>query len=102
MVLRLSYLKDGGGCGMIEGGGPIFGNFCCRYGYFPILYLGLPIEANPRLNILWDLIIEKFENKLSKRKRQHLSLGERITLIKATLSNLPVYCVFVQGAKECA
>lgn len=32
--------------------------------------------------------MKKFEKKLSMRKRKYLSLGGRITLTKATLSNL--------------
>ena len=40
---------------------------------------------------MWDPVIHKFEKKLSSWKRQYLSLGERITLIKACLSNIPVY-----------
>lgn len=53
--------------------------------------MGLPIEANPRSKALWDPVVEKFEKILSMWKRQCLSLGGRITLIKATLSNLPIY-----------
>lgn len=60
----------------------------CKVGRPPIMYLGLPIGAKPRWKVLWDPIIEK---KLSIRKAQYLSLGERITLIKASLSNLPIH-----------
>lgn len=40
---------------------------------------------------LWNTVIENFEKKLSVWKGKYLSLGGRIMLIKACLSNLPVY-----------
>lgn len=52
----------------------------------------------PRSMTLWDLIVEKFENKSSMWKRQDLSLRGRITLIIASMSNLPVYCMSLQNA----
>lgn len=63
----------------------------CKIGKLPFIYLGLPIGAKARSKAVWDPIMENFERKLSMWKRNYLSLGERITLIKASLSNLPVY-----------
>lgn len=40
---------------------------------------------------VWYLVIEKFEKKLSAWKRRTLSLGGKITLTKACVSNLLVY-----------
>eukprot|EP00268_Persea_americana_P068178 TRINITY_DN94600_c0_g1_i1.p1 TRINITY_DN94600_c0_g1~~TRINITY_DN94600_c0_g1_i1.p1 ORF type:complete len:122 (-),score=6.04 TRINITY_DN94600_c0_g1_i1:163-528(-) len=41
----------------------------CRKGSLPFQYLGLPIGANPRSTSMWNLVVEKFENKLSTWKR---------------------------------
>lgn len=40
---------------------------------------------------MWDPEVEKFEKKSSSWKMQYLSFGGRITLIKSSLSSLPVY-----------
>lgn len=40
---------------------------------------------------MWYSIVEKFEKKLSTWKRQYLSIGCRVNLIKSTLSNPPIY-----------
>lgn len=48
-----------------------------------------------------DHVIEKFDQKLSLWKRQYLSTGERIMLIKATMSNLLIYYTSVQNAEGC-
>ena len=63
----------------------------CKKGSLPFRYLGLPIGANPRTVSMWDPMVEKFEKKLSSWKRQYLSFGGRITLIKSSLSSLLVY-----------
>lgn len=54
-------------------------------------YLGLPLGGVPRSLSFWDPVIERIQNKLDSWKRDYISLGGRITLIKAALSNLPVY-----------
>lgn len=63
----------------------------CKVGRLPISYLGLPIGMKPRSKALWDPLIGKIEKMLSSWKKQYLSLGGRITLIKACLSNILVY-----------
>ena len=55
------------------------------------MYLDFPIGAKPRSKALWDPVIEKFEKSLSSWKKQYLSMDGRIILIKACLSNLPIY-----------
>ena len=62
----------------------------CRVKSLPIMYLGLPLGANPRRIKTWQPIIDKVKKRLSLWKRKCLSIGGRITLIKSTLSNLPV------------
>ena len=41
--------------------------------------------------MVWDRVEEKFRRKLAIWKRQHISKGGRLTLIRSTLSNLPIY-----------
>ena len=62
-----------------------------RYGKLPFIYLGLPIGAKARSKTLWDPVIEKCKKNLSFWKKRYLSIGGRITLINACLSNLLVY-----------
>ena len=39
----------------------------------------------------WDGVEEKVRRRLAVWKRQYISKGGRITLIKSTLSNIPLY-----------
>ena len=52
----------------------------------------MPLGANPRRNQTWQPVvdIDRFKKSLAFWKRRYLSIGEKITLIKSTLSNLPV------------
>ncbi|XP_042950243.1 uncharacterized protein LOC122282350 [Carya illinoinensis] len=61
----------------------------CKMASLPMTYLGLPLGAASRAASIWDIVIEKVERCLAGWKRMNLSKGERITLIKNTLSNLP-------------
>ncbi|XXG77619.1 hypothetical protein AAC387_Pa08g1737 [Persea americana] len=70
-----------------------------KSGKLSIIYLGLPIGAKPRSKSLWDPVIENFKRKLASWKKLYLSLGGRITLIKACMSNLPIYYISLQNAK---
>lgn len=63
----------------------------CKTGSLPFTYLGLPIGGNSSRIALWDPIIEKLRKKLSSWKGSLLSQGGRSTLIKASLSSLPLY-----------
>ena len=63
----------------------------CNAGKLPISYLGLPIGGKPRFKEMWSLVVERVERKFSIWKRKYLSFGGRITLIKSSLSNIPVY-----------
>ena len=40
---------------------------------------------------MWDGVEEKFRKKLAMWKRQHIAKGGRLTLIRNTPSNLPIY-----------
>ena len=57
----------------------------------PMKYLGLPLGARFKLKDIWNPILKKMEKCLPSWKRMYLSKGDRLTLIKSTLSNLPTY-----------
>lgn len=64
----------------------------CEQEVWPIKYLGLPLgHNNPRALSFWQLVLEKMPKRLGTWKRNYLSLGGRIALIKSSLSNLPTY-----------
>ena len=63
----------------------------CRAGSLPTTYLGLPLGAPHKSVRMWDTIEERFRRRLASWKRQYISKGGRVTLIRSTLSNLPIY-----------
>ena len=63
----------------------------CRIGQLPYTYLGLPLRAPHKSVPAWDVIEERMRKKLALWKRNYISKGGRITLIKSTLANLPIY-----------
>ena len=63
----------------------------CGVGSLPSTYLGLPLGAPHRAMGVWDSIEERFRRRLATWKRQYISKGGRITLIRSTLSSLPIY-----------
>ena len=63
----------------------------CGVGSLPSLYLGLPLGAPHRALGVWDSIEDRFRRRLATWKRQYISKGGRITLIRSTLSSLPIY-----------
>ena len=64
--------------------------FGCKVGSLPKSYLGLPLCVGMASKALWSLV-ERMKKRLALWKANYLSLGGRITLIKATLANLPIY-----------
>ena len=66
-------------------------DFGCRLGSLPSTYLGLPLGAPFKSVTVWDGVKERFRRRLAMWKRQYLSKGGRATLIRSTLSNLPIY-----------
>ncbi|KAJ9691214.1 hypothetical protein PVL29_013405 [Vitis rotundifolia] len=51
----------------------------------------MPLAAPFKFIGVWDGIEEKFRKRLAMWKRQYISKGGSITLIRSTLSNLPIY-----------
>ena len=63
----------------------------CKAGTLPTTYLGLPLGAPHKSVGIWDLFEERFRRRLAIWKRQYISKGGRVTLIRSTLSNLLIY-----------
>ena len=63
----------------------------CGVGSLPTTYLGLPLRPPHKLVGVWDSIEDRFQKRLASWKRQYISKGERLTLIKSTLSSLFIY-----------
>ncbi|RVW53576.1 LINE-1 reverse transcriptase-like [Vitis vinifera] len=63
----------------------------CRIGSFPVKYLGLPLGARHKALPMWDGVEERLRRRLARWKRQYLSKGGRITLIRSTLASIPIY-----------
>ncbi|KAJ9677832.1 hypothetical protein PVL29_022672 [Vitis rotundifolia] len=63
----------------------------CKVGQLPSTYLGLPLGAPNKASYVWDGVEERMRWKLALWKRQYLSKGGRITLIKSTLASMPLY-----------
>ena len=56
----------------------------CGVGSLPSTYLGLPLGAPHRALGVWDSMEEIFRRRLTTWKRQYISKGEGITLIRST------------------
>ena len=63
----------------------------CGVGSLPSSYLGLPLGAPHSAVGVWDSIEERFRRRLATWKRQYISKRGRITLIRSTMSSLPIY-----------
>ena len=63
----------------------------CRVGALPTVYLGLPLGANHKATTMWDGVEKRMRRRLALWKRQYLSKGGRITLMKSTLASIPIY-----------
>ena len=65
----------------------------CGIGALPSTYLGLPLGMRRNSLQVWDEVEERFRKKLALWKRQYISKGGRLTLIRSTLTNLPIYAM---------
>ncbi|RVW25094.1 putative ribonuclease H protein [Vitis vinifera] len=77
--------------GRVENIDDIALDFGCRVGSLSSTYLGLPLGAPFKTVSVWDGVEERFRKRLAMWKRQYLSKWGRATLIRSTLSNLPIY-----------
>nr|GEU40357.1 transposon TX1 uncharacterized [Tanacetum cinerariifolium] len=72
----------------------------CASGSFSFTYLGLLIRSNMNLNSSWQILIYRFHKRLSSWRANLLSIGERLTLIKAVLDSLGIYYILIFKALE--
>ncbi|GJT58097.1 RNA-directed DNA polymerase, eukaryota, partial [Tanacetum coccineum] len=63
----------------------------CGVAKLPMMYLGVPIGCNMGRCDNWKRVVQKFESKMNRWKAKLLSVGGRLSLIKAVLGNLPTY-----------
>ncbi|RVW39723.1 LINE-1 reverse transcriptase-like [Vitis vinifera] len=77
--------------GRVENVGELADEFGYKVGNLPSTYLGMPLGAPFKSSGVWDGIEERFKRRLAMWKRQYISKGGRITLIRSTLSNLSIY-----------
>ncbi|RVW19551.1 putative ribonuclease H protein [Vitis vinifera] len=63
----------------------------CKVGSLPSTYLGLPLGAPHKSVVVWDGVEERMRKRLALWKRQFISKGGRITLIRSTLVSMPIY-----------
>ena len=65
----------------------------CKIGSRLAEYLGGCLwEQNTKL-LVWDGVVERFCKRLANWKRQYISKGGRLTLIRRTMSNMPTYVI---------
>ncbi|CAN0871761.1 LINE-1 retrotransposable element ORF2 protein [Linum grandiflorum] len=72
--------------------------FGCEVGHFPASYLGLPLGAKAKVEVLWDPVISSIQGRLQSWKARFLSFGARLVLLKSVLANLPIYFLSVLKA----
>ena len=81
--------------GAVENMDTLAAELGCWVGHLPTTYLGLPLGATHKSVAIWDNIEEKMYKKLALWKINFISKGGRITLIKSTLANLPLYQISI-------
>lgn len=62
---------------------------CFPTSSFPTTYLSMPLGARNRSTQVWNVIVEKFDRRLTSWKQQYLSQGGRLTLINNILDRIP-------------
>lgn len=59
--------------------------------YLPTAYSGLPLGVKQNFVQVWDRVEERFHKRLALWKKKCISKGVSLTLIKNTLSDMPIY-----------
>ena len=62
----------------------------CRVEELPSTYLGLLLGASFNLVLIWDRVEKMFHKTISMWKGHYISKGERLTLIRNTLTSLTI------------
>jgi hypothetical protein len=65
--------------------------FPCAVVEFPIRYLGIPLSITKLPKTAWQYLIDSVADKLSSWKGAMIHRSGRLTLIKTTLSAVPVH-----------
>ncbi|GJX37277.1 putative RNA-directed DNA polymerase, eukaryota, reverse transcriptase zinc-binding domain protein, partial [Tanacetum coccineum] len=55
----------------------------CDHGSIPFMYLGLPAGKRMRFSDGWNVVVNRFRDRLSSWKSKSLSIGGRLTLISS-------------------
>nr|KAJ0216241.1 hypothetical protein LSAT_V11C300125010 [Lactuca sativa] len=63
----------------------------CKPSDLPLTYLSVPVGANMKYKKHSAPVIERFQSRLNLWKSKTLSLGGRLTLVKAVLGSLPTF-----------
>lgn len=63
----------------------------CQLIKLPLLYLGIPVGANPRKMETWRPIVEKEAKRLKSWKHKSLSFARRLCLINSVTSSFPLF-----------
>lgn len=63
----------------------------CKTESLPTIYLGFPLGAPHKAVSVWDGVEERFRKRFAIWKIQYISKEGRLTLIKSTLSSMPIY-----------
>ena len=79
--------------GRVDNVEELFSELGCKVGSLPSAYLGLPLGALFKSMATWDRVEERFRKRLIMWKRQYISKGGRINLIRSTLSSLKIYFI---------
>lgn len=66
-------------------------HFDCKLVHWPTIYLELHLDGKHLTVDFWNPVVEKVEKHLLTWGSSLLSKGGRLTLIQATLNNLPIY-----------
>ncbi|GJT84084.1 putative RNA-directed DNA polymerase, partial [Tanacetum coccineum] len=61
------------------------------HGSIPFMYLGLPVGKRMRFSDGWNVVVNRFRDRLSSWKSKSLSIGGRLTLIRSIFGSLPIY-----------
>lgn len=63
----------------------------CQVGSLPFNYLGFPLGGRTLSCAEWNTFVYVFKSKLSIWEARHLSMDDRLTLIKSVLCLIPIY-----------
>ena len=77
--------------GRVENAEVLASELGCKVGSLPSTYLGLPLGTPHKSVAVWDGVEERMRKRLALWKRQFISEGGRITLIRSTLASMPIY-----------